>query len=278
MPEKPFEYRKGQGNAGFSWISLTASTDDAERQRLIASLTTGQPDHHIRYFIKAWDAVKQRLVWQVDTVSWNGVMTTAGGLVFHGRSDGQLLVLDAHTGAELHSIEVGQNMASAPMSYKVDGEQYVAIMADDAKDIFDGSALESAGENGRIIAFKLGGGEVPKQAPHTARTGKPGPPPIERFGTSEQITLGRKLFERHCMVCHADGARAPDLTRMSADTHASFLGVVIEGLRSDRGMVSFRSQLSKDAAQAIHAYLTDLAWENYQRHSSSSPVPEETQK
>ena len=279
MPVAPFVYRKGQGNVGASFISLESAngTNDAERQRIIASLKAGQPNPEPRFFINAWDPVERRVVWQAETQSWNGVMTTAGGLVCYGRKDGQFIFLNATSGTQLHTIGVGQNMASAPMSYKVGSEQYIAVMADDAKATGDGFALESAGQNGRILAFKLKGGDVPPRIVDDAGKG-PTPPPIERFGTSDQVKWGHQLYERHCMVCHAEGGRAPDLTRMDSDTHASFLGIVIEGLRADRGMASFRTILSKDDAEAIHAYLTDSAWQDYQQHSSSSLPSKETQK
>jgi hypothetical protein len=194
-------------------------------------------------------------------------MTTGGGLVCHGRKDGQFVFLDSATGEQIHSIEVGQNMASSAMSYKVDGEQYIAIMADDAKATGDGVAIESAGENGRVLAFKLGGGAVIRGGARGHRAASL-TPPIERFGDPDQVELGRNLFERHCAICHVEGGRALDLTTMNADAHGSFQGIVIGGQLSDRGMKSFRAVLSWEDAQAIHAYLTDLAWEHYEKRSS----------
>lgn len=277
--EEAFKYHKGQWNAGVTFLSLTPSAEmNPERRRLIASLTMGQPDQRRSYFIKAWDPARQKLQWQIESQSWNGVMTTAGGLVFHGRKDGRLVARDADTGTQIHSIDLGQDMASAPMSYKVDDEQFIAIMADDAASTRDGFVIESAGQNGRILAFKLGGGEVPRQVSSLTQASKAGPPPIQRFGKSQQITLGQRLFERHCMVCHADGVRAPDLMGMNLETHTDFLRIVIDGQRADRGMASFNAVLSKSQAQAIHAYLTNLAWEQYRNRSSHSPVIEETAK
>jgi quinohemoprotein ethanol dehydrogenase len=278
VPDAPFMYAKGGVNVGVEFISLapTIGGEDTERQKVLASLTAGQPSRERRYFIKAWDPVEHRAVWQFETLSWNGVMSTAGGWVCFGRKDGQLIFLDAASGAQIHSIEVGQNMASAAMSYEIDGEQYIAIMADDAKETRDGIAIGSAGQNGRILAFKLGGADVPRRATHGERTGGALAPPIEKFGTSDQVALGRRLFERHCVVCHAEGGRAPDLTTMGADAHEEFLDIVLEGRRADRGMVSFRAVLSKEDARAIHAHLTDLAWESYQIHSTSPAFEEAT--
>ncbi len=54
-------------------------------------------------------------------------MVTAGGLVFRGAPDGNFLALDAQTGEELWRFQTGFGADAPPMTYEVDGEQYVAI-------------------------------------------------------------------------------------------------------------------------------------------------------
>ena len=58
-----------------------------------------------------------------------GVLSTAGDLVFSGTPDGYFFALDALTGAEKWYVNLGSRVHSAPMSYMVDGKQYVAIAA-----------------------------------------------------------------------------------------------------------------------------------------------------
>ena len=58
-----------------------------------------------------------------------GVLSTAGDLVFSGTPDGYFIALDALTGAEKWYVNLGSRVHSAPMSYMVDGKQYVAIAA-----------------------------------------------------------------------------------------------------------------------------------------------------
>lgn len=58
-----------------------------------------------------------------------GVLATAGGLVFAATGDGSLIALDARTGAELWSFSAGPTIAASPMSYAVDGKQFIAIAA-----------------------------------------------------------------------------------------------------------------------------------------------------
>lgn len=59
----------------------------------------------------------------------NGLLATAGGLVFASTSDGNLLVLDSKTGTQLRAIKLANAMASAPMSYSVGGKQFIGVMA-----------------------------------------------------------------------------------------------------------------------------------------------------
>jgi outer membrane protein assembly factor BamB len=57
------------------------------------------------------------------------LIATGGGIVFASSADGNLLVLDSKTGTLLRSIKLSNAMASAPMSYAVDGKQFIGVMA-----------------------------------------------------------------------------------------------------------------------------------------------------
>ena len=56
-----------------------------------------------------------------------GLMATAGGLVFAASAEGNFMALDAKTGKALWRFGAGGTIPSSPMSYSVDGKQYVAI-------------------------------------------------------------------------------------------------------------------------------------------------------
>jgi alcohol dehydrogenase (cytochrome c) len=77
-------------------------------------------------------------VWRYPQVgsgdSWGGTLTTASGLVFFGDDAGSLEAVDARTGSALWHFNTGQSMRASPMSYMVDGVQYVTIAA--GSDIF----------------------------------------------------------------------------------------------------------------------------------------------
>lgn len=81
--------------------------------------------------IKAWDPVAQKAVWtNKDDNYWvGGTLSTAGGLTFHGDLTGKFKALDAKTGKQLWSFQTGSGVAAAPMSYVLDGKQYVAVVS-----------------------------------------------------------------------------------------------------------------------------------------------------
>jgi alcohol dehydrogenase (cytochrome c) len=66
--------------------------------------------------------------------SWGGTLTTAGGLVFVADDADSLEAVDAETGHALWHFNSGQSFSASPMTYAVDGVQYVAISA--GSDVF----------------------------------------------------------------------------------------------------------------------------------------------
>jgi PQQ-dependent dehydrogenase (methanol/ethanol family) len=81
--------------------------------------------------VKAWDPVKQKEVWfNKDELPWSGgILSTAGGLVFHGDLKGWFKALDAKTGKLLWKFNAGSGITAAPMTYVLDGKQYVAVVS-----------------------------------------------------------------------------------------------------------------------------------------------------
>lgn len=79
----------------------------------------------------AWDPVAQKKVWGVksDLPYLGGMLSTAGGLVFHGDMYGHFFARDARTGAELWKFQTGSGVHAAPMTYSVGGKQYVAVVS-----------------------------------------------------------------------------------------------------------------------------------------------------
>lgn len=289
IPPEPFEYRKGGVNMGVGIAFPTLEdgnwglkSDRAARLPPLDQLARGQPEPSMRGYLRAWDPIGQRVAWEVETSAswagrmnalWNGggVMSTAGNLVFQGRSTGELFVYAADNGRLLHQVDLGTGVMAAPMTYATDGTQYVAVMAGSGglfgRTHFEGTAARRYGNAGRIIVLKLDGAAVPKPEPASAIASKVSEkPPLDRFGSESQIALGRRLLERHCTICHSNTASSgiPDLRRMTSRTHAEFDQILLQGTRSSKGMSSFAGLLSVDDVHALHAAVVDAAWRMYE--------------
>lgn len=96
------------------------------------------PDEHAEKALVAYSLSEGKVVWRYPQVghgdSWGGTLTTAGGLVFFGDDAGSLEAADARTGGALWHFNTGQAMHASPMTYMVDGIQYVAVAA--GSDVF----------------------------------------------------------------------------------------------------------------------------------------------
>ena len=103
----------------------------AEGQEFYATGTKHAPGEHAQKILMAYDAATGKLVWQYPQAgtgqSWGGTMTTAGGLVFFGNDTEAIEAVDATSGKSLWHFNTGQSMHASPMSYAVEGTQYVAI-------------------------------------------------------------------------------------------------------------------------------------------------------
>ena len=229
-----------------------------------AQLPAGVVPEPLNY-LQAWDPRTGQERWRVPGESrynGSGLLATAGNLVFQGNGEGFLTVRTADTGALLASIEVGTSMMAAPISYAVDGTQYLAIMAGwggpPAWTYPEESAAYRYGNEGRIVAFKLGGGAVPLPPKVARNAAIPEPPQVP--SSPERIAHGRKLFERYrCSWCHNAGGpgTVPDLFALAPEKHALFKQIVLGGVLESKGMASFADVLSEQDAEDIQAFLVD---------------------
>ena len=120
------------------------------------------PGGHLGGF-KAYDPVAQKTVWMNnDELPFGGgAMTTAGGLVFHGDIKGWFKALDAKTGKTLWKFNTGSGISAAPMTYTLDGKQYVAVVSGRTLSIpaFFGALGEkmvaASPEGGTLFVFAL---------------------------------------------------------------------------------------------------------------------------
>jgi PQQ-dependent dehydrogenase (methanol/ethanol family) len=279
--EQPFAYTPGLWNTGTDLVKTSKDTLDA--------IESGAQLPPQRGFIRAWDPVAQKERWSVPmSGSWNGgLLSTAGGLVFGGGADGIFAAYDATNGTQLWKIDLTTGILAPPVTYTLDGEQYVAVLAGwggawglaNAKD--PNSAIVKHGTNqGRLFVFKLGGAQTVAALPFT-KAPLEKPPAVT--GDAAMIEKGFAAYHRACLVCHGFYAESagviPDLRMSSNDVFASYDSIVLEGALAANGMASFADVMTKEDVEAVRQYVlkqANVLWDANNPGGASAPGPAPT--
>ncbi len=252
LAEKNFKFRPGEWNTG---------TD--------LGLYTEFPREIAGGSLLAWHPVRQKEAWRVAHKGpWNGgTLTTAGNLVFQGTADGRFVAYAADTGKELWEAPTGSGVVAAPITYSIDGEQYVSVMAGwgGVFALYGGDAAASnqvRAIDGRLLTFKLGGDAMlPAPEPTPPRARAFSAPPT---ASAQTLGAGEALFARNCMACHGAGAVGggviPDLRHISPEVKTNFGAIVRDGALRARGMPAF-ARLDTQEVDAILVYLQKRASE-----------------
>ena len=229
-----------------SWVAGMASTD---------ALVYGE--------LLAWDPVKQQAAWKVkhDKPANGGVLSTAGDLVFQGTGEGIFAAYDADNGDALWQYQSDSAVLAGPMTYELDGEQYIAVAQGSG-----GTVMLTIGDNlkrnkvnkNKLLVFKLGDFGLTKTvADESLATILPLSEEVN--ATPEVIKQGEELYGRNCGTCHGISAKSnyvvPDLRYMSDQTHRDFVAIVLGGSRTHKGMAGFYETHSIEDVEAIHSYL-----------------------
>ncbi|MBB84456.1 MAG: PQQ-dependent dehydrogenase, methanol/ethanol family [Deltaproteobacteria bacterium] len=250
-----WDYRPGTWNTGIDMAVYEnfGASDDSERWEA---------------FLLAWDPVAQREVWRVPHITAfnGGTLSTGEDLLFEGSADGRFVAYRASTGEKLWQSPVGTGVMAGPITYRVDGTQYIAVAAG-----WGASFAMSGGEaallakvrgGARVLVWKLGGeAEVPPGRPPLG----PVPSPTYHLdSTPAERRLGAIRYQEHCGACHGPGgvgggSGVPDLRYLSEATHALFPRILLEGLLEPAGMPRFEDLLSPEEVRAIQAFLLEQA-------------------
>jgi quinohemoprotein ethanol dehydrogenase len=218
----------------------------------------------------AWNPLTQREAWKVPTpgATNGGVIVTRGGLVFQGRADGRFNAHDAASGEVLWSREMGVGTQAPPLTYSVDGVQYVAILAGwGGAPSLMGSLAAQHGWVGRryprrLLSFALDGDARLAESPPPLTKVEPIDDPA--FAVDAALAERGKLgYTRNCSICHGVGAvaggYAPDLRASPVPLDAAaFKAIVHGGALETRGMPRF-DELSDKELDAIRHYLRQRA-------------------
>jgi quinohemoprotein ethanol dehydrogenase len=209
----------------------------------------------------AWNPVEKREAWHVDHPGEEsgGVLASAGDLVFQGRSDGMFLAYRSSDGKQLWQFDAGTGIMAPPVTYMLDGVQYVTVMAGwgGVPGLLNFPTLGAVKPGfGRILTFALGG-TAKLEVPPFGHTNPP-KPALHMNASRETLHEGMLLYGTHCLRCHGVNAVAgslPDLRYASAEVHKQFSSIVLGGARESRGMPSFKDLLNETQVHAIEAYV-----------------------
>jgi alcohol dehydrogenase (cytochrome c) len=126
---------------------FTSSAKEPEPKKNFAGGGAGPKPNEIgQFFLRALDPQTGKRVWEYPMTGpaemWAGTVSTAGGVVFFGDDDGHLVAVDAKDGRHLWHFQMGETLTASPITYAVDGKQYVAIASGTA--IFSFGLFEPA--------------------------------------------------------------------------------------------------------------------------------------
>jgi quinohemoprotein ethanol dehydrogenase len=211
----------------------------------------------------AWDPLRQKQAWAVERPGpWNGgTLATAGNLVFEGTASGRFEAYRADTGERVWSFDAQTGVMAGPVTYTVNGEQYVAVLAGWGG-VFPLATGEVSFKSGRVrnisrmLAFKMGGtASLPPLPPLE----EPVLNPPRSVADAATIHRGEAVYQRFCAACHGDvavsGGVLPDLRYSATLGNDRWFKIVREGTYQALGMVSFAKEVSQKDAADIRAYV-----------------------
>jgi quinohemoprotein ethanol dehydrogenase len=258
-----FEQKNLAANYGIDVVAA-GMPQDPKIKRAILDTVKGK--------LVAWDPLKQAAAWTIDRPGpWNGgVLSTAGNLVFEGTAAGNFEAYRADTGGKLWSFAAQTGVMAGPVTYSINGVQYVAVLAGWGG-VFPLATGEVSFRSGRVrnvsrmLVFKLGGtAHLPQLEPvmEQALT------PLPSQGGTGAAHKGEQVFQRYCAACHGDvavsGGVLPDLRYSNTLETDEWFSDVLGGMLQSDGMVSFAKELSHEDAAAIRAYVV------FRRNQSAS--------
>jgi quinohemoprotein ethanol dehydrogenase len=252
--DKAVDLKSWQATPGFHGSTgLSTSTDAAPSDAGSSSLV-------------AWDPILHEARWVVGLSGyWNGgTLTTAGNLVFQGRSDGVFVAYDAQHGDVVWSLAAGAPITAPPITYQANGKQYITVLTgvSGGGTILPTATLKMGWDfrtyPRRVLTFALDGAEKPPPRPAFVEV-KAFEDPL--FSPNPVLARrGLEIFaDLSCLACHGSavvsGGAAPDLrTSHVALDRDAFRGVVRDGALSKMGMPQW-SDMSDQDLDALREYI-----------------------
>ncbi|MBV1875217.1 MAG: PQQ-dependent dehydrogenase, methanol/ethanol family [Cycloclasticus sp.] len=216
-------------------------------------------------YLRAIDPITGKAKWEFPTsVPMNGgTLVTKGNIVFSGAQTGELYALNAETGEKLWEFRTGSGIIAPPITYQLDGKQYIAVASGIGgvyNNLSNDIDLANINPGGAIWVFELGtGGDTSTIHAKTIR-----PPKSNKIkevfddkaAWSDSVKHGAELYEQTCSHCHGIGMKTSgsnfDLRTFPKTDKSRFMDSVINGKGS---MPAWGNKLSVEEVDAIYEYV-----------------------
>jgi len=220
-----------------------------------------------RGYLRAIDPLTGKAKWQFPTkVPMNGgTLVTEGNVVFSGAQTGELYAFNAQTGEKLWEFRTGSGIIAPPVTYQLDGKQYIAVVSGLGgvyNNLSNDVDLKNINPGGSVWVFELGsGGDTSTIQAKTIR------PPISKEASkkavfenkeswSDSVKHGAELYEQTCAHCHGVNMKTSgntyDLLTFPKNEKQRFIDSVINGKGS---MPAWGNKLSIEEVNAIYEYV-----------------------
>ena len=255
--QKEVRYLENRWNTGVDLNEIRGPQSWVAGRAVMDALVYGE--------LVAWDPIKNERAWTVrhPKPSNGGTLSTAGNLVFQGTWDGVFSAYDAANGDQLWQYQSDSAILAGPITYELDGNQYVAVAQGSGGVVMltigDEVRKNTVNQN-RLLVFKRGKSE--KGLPPIDDSVVEIQPLFSRLDTDDAtIKNGEYLYHTNCASCHGIDATSnyvvPDLRYMTKKTHEDFATIVLGGSLTHKGMIGFYETLNLDDVNMIHEYLKD---------------------
>ena len=255
--QKEVRYLENRWNTGVDLNEIRGPQSWVAGRAVMDALVYGE--------LVAWDPIKNERAWTVrhPKPSNGGTLSTAGNLVFQGTWDGVFTAYDAANGDPLWQYQSDSAILAGPITYELDGDQYVAVAQGSGGVVMltigDEVRKNTVNQN-RLLVFKRGKSEkgfLPIDDSVVQIQ------PLYGHSDTDDATIknGEYLYHTNCASCHGIDATSnyvvPDLRYMTEKTHEDFATIVLGGSLTHKGMIGFYETLNLDDVNMIHEYLKD---------------------
>ncbi|MCH6266064.1 PQQ-binding-like beta-propeller repeat protein [Neobacillus citreus] len=233
----------------------------SEGKEYIGSVWQPVKNSPSRGTVTALDVKTNKIVWQKkwDAIAYSGLLTTKGNLLFTGHNDGRIIAYDASKGDQLWEFKMDAGANAPPITYEVDGKQYISIYA-------AGNTLAGTKHGDKIYTFSLEGkyGSVkdfPKNKINTSPVKQNVKEKQQANKTKKETSgtaSGEAVYKNNCMACHGDagagGHNGPNLQQTKMDKAA-----IIRQVENGKGqMPPFKDNLTTKEIDAVADYVKSL--------------------